>query len=367
MTACLSPNGLNVYRADAPPTRLLVGTRNGVAVLERDGARRDWRLSQRALEGQHISSLLVEPTSGAVFAGVHWGGLFVSQDGGRTWEPRSDGITQQHVFTVRLQVRPDGRTRVYAGTEPVSVYWTDDLGRTWHDLPSLRDVPGQENWTFPPPPHVAHTKTVAFDPRDPETFFVGVEQGGLFKTSDGGQTWTELQGFSSLGDPIYSDVHQILLHPSRPSEIFMPTGAGVYFSPDSGESWQELTGGGFRIGYPDQLVFSPEDDRVIFLAGSRETPSSWRHSHQAHGVVLRSGDGGRTWDTCGQGIPDDLHANIEALGSVAYPGGYALFGGTTDGDVLTSEDRGETWQTVVRGLDPVSKVGHYRNLQAAAV
>lgn len=367
MTVCLSPNGLNEYRAVAPPTRLLVGTRNGVAVLERDRVGAAWQLSGRVLDGHHISSLVIEPTSGAVFAGVHWGGIFVSQDDGHTWERRTNGIVQEHVFTLRCQVRPDGRTRVFAGTEPVSLYWTEDLGRTWHDLSSLREVPGQENWTFPPPPHVAHVKTVAFDPRDANLFFVGVEQGALFKTTDGGQTWTELKGFSMLGDPIYSDVHQIKLRPSDPNEVFMPTGAGLYHSQDQGASWHELTGAGFRIGYPDQLVFSPEDDRTLYLAGSRTTPGDWRQTHTAHGTIMRSRDGGRTWDPSGRGIPEDLHANVEAMGMAAYPGGFALYAGTTDGDLFASEDRGETWGLMASGLEAVSKGGHYRNLMTAAV
>ena len=46
---------------------------------------------------------------------------------------------------------------------------------------------------FPMPPHVAHAKTIAVDPRDPKTIYVGVEQGGFFKTVDGGQNWRELE------------------------------------------------------------------------------------------------------------------------------------------------------------------------------
>jgi photosystem II stability/assembly factor-like uncharacterized protein len=365
MSVCLSPNGLNEYHADEPPTRLLVGTRDGVAILVRDEPSSAWRLSERVLEGQHISALLIEPGTGAVFAGVHWGGVFVSQDDGRSWEQRNAGIAQNHVFTLRCQVRPGQPTRVFAGTEPVSLYWTDDLGLSWHDLASLREVPGQEHWTFPPPPHIAHVKTAAFDPREPRRFFVGIEQGALFRTDDDGQTWTELKGFSHLGDPIYSDVHQIKLRPTQPDEIFMPTGAGLYHSQDQGASWHELTGGDFRIGYPDQLLFSPEDDRLLFLAGSRETPADWRHTHHADGTIMRSRDGGQTWEPCRAGIPDDLHANIEAMALASYPGGYDLFAGTTDGDVFTSRDRGETWALAAGGLEAVSKVGHYRNLMTA--
>ena len=69
-TACLAPNGMNVYRGTAPATRLLVGTAKGVALFERaPGA--DWHLAGMTLEGLHISSMAIEPVHGGVFAGVH--------------------------------------------------------------------------------------------------------------------------------------------------------------------------------------------------------------------------------------------------------------------------------------------------------
>jgi hypothetical protein len=80
---------------------------------------------------------------------------------------------------------------------------------------------------------------------------------------------------------------------------------------------------------------------------------------------MRSRDGGRTWETCGRGLPDNLRANVEAMSLAAYPGGFSLFAGTTDGEMYGSDDRGETWTLIARELDAISKVGHYRNLIAA--
>ena len=74
MTTCLAPNGPMVYRDDAAPTRLLVGTTNGIVCLERASANAPWRPADRLLEGRHISTLLSEPRRGGLFAGVHNGG-----------------------------------------------------------------------------------------------------------------------------------------------------------------------------------------------------------------------------------------------------------------------------------------------------
>ena len=54
----------------------------------------------------------------------------------------------------------------------------------------MREVPGVEKWTFPAPPHQAHVKSIAFDPRDPSVIHVAVEVGGFLKSTDGGKSWT---------------------------------------------------------------------------------------------------------------------------------------------------------------------------------
>ena len=229
-TACLAPNGMSVYRGEGPASRLLVGTAKGVAVLERAPGQ-EWRLTGTGLDGKHISSLLIEPVNGGVYAGVHRGGVFFSPDQGRTWEPRSTGITIEHVYSLVCAVE-NGMPVVYAGTEPPSLFRSADEGRTWEELPGWRDMTGQDKWVFPMPPKIPHAKSLAVDPRDPHVLYVGVEQAGLFKTIDGGRTWFELDSYSKPDDESYRDIHQCVLRPNHPDEVFMTTGMGLYRSND---------------------------------------------------------------------------------------------------------------------------------------
>ena len=101
-----------------------------------------------------------------------------------------NGITQIVLYLVILTLLayPLGiyMARVYAGTEPADLHRSYDLGKTWHELSSLTDVPNTEKWTFPPPPHIAHVKNVIFDPRDASVIYAAVEQGALLKTTDAG-------------------------------------------------------------------------------------------------------------------------------------------------------------------------------------
>ena len=154
--------------------------------------------------------------------------------------------------------------------------------------------------------------------------------------------------------------------PSNPDELFMPTGMGLFHSTDAGESWEQLTDRFYRIGYPDHLVVSPRDDNELFMSGAGEDPSQWRKTKVAHGTVMRSSDRGRNWSVVDSGLPQDGKVNYEAMSIAAWPGGFALFLGSTDGEVYCSEDGAENWTCIARGLGAVSKGRHYANLIVAA-
>lgn len=364
MMVCLSPNGLNCYTDQAPPKQLLVGTIDGVAVLERQATSDEWKRTGQLLKGLHISSLLFDSKRGGLLSGVHGNGLYASKDGGQNWTLKTRGLTQQHVYSLAIQERASG-TLLYAGTEPAHLFRSRDYGETWEELPALRSVPGTETWTFPAPPHQGHVKNITFDPRDDRRIFASIEQGGLLKSEDDGQSWRELSAYYKPTDEVYKDVHRTVLRPSNPDVMYISGGEGLYCSSDGGETWEHLTDRSWRIGYPDQLLLSPVDDQVMFLAGASKSPNSWRETHTAESAVARSHDGGRSWKILEPGFPKPMRGSIEAMSIAVWPNGFGFFLGTTDGDVWYSGDEGESWLRIATGLAPVSKVGHYRALQAA--
>jgi photosystem II stability/assembly factor-like uncharacterized protein len=351
----LSPNGTNLYESPSPASEVLVATANGVVTLARLGPTGGWRESGRELSGKHVGAIAVEPRSGTILAGVHEGGLWASEDGGQTWERRDQGIGSDDIYGLNC-VQAGSEVRVYAGTEPAHLYCSTDLGRTWSELPALRDVPGTDEWTFPAPPHIAHTKNIAFDPGDPNTIYVAVEVGGAYKSTDGGQTWRTLTGY-------YRDVHRLLTVPSRPDHVYMSTGRALYHSADRGDTWEEwaLTDPG--IFYPDGFVVVPRQPDLMFTSGSASNPGRWRTSRDADARLARSRDGGRTWERLENGLPAHIRGNVEALTLNVHPAGFELFAATTDGDVFYSDDEGDHWTTIAQGLPPISKAGHYQNLR----
>jgi len=355
MSVSLSHGGLTVYTGSATSQELLVGTVEGVAVLRHDGSG-NWEVAHRALEDHHIHALTFEPVSGTWFAGAYRTGIFASVDNGRPWELRTTGSDVTSVSSVATVALPSG-VRVYAGTEPAHLYFSDDLGAHWSELPALLTAPSLPKWRFAAEPFAAHTKHISFAPGNPVTLYVSVEVGGLHKSTDGGQTFRELT-------VPHLDAHRTIVHPHNPERVYLSGGIGVYESPDGGETWEQLLSKGNHIGeYPDLMVYLPSNPDTMFLCASRKGPRSWIEEHEvAGGQIARSDDGGRTWQSCMNGIPDRFHGSIEAFVLEEAAGVVSLFAATTDGEVVWSSDEGRNWRSIAH-LAPVSKSVHAEMMQ----
>jgi len=297
----------------------------------------------------------VEPESGIYFAGVYKGGVHVSEDKGKSWEKRTEGLSSEDIYSLTF-VNANGGTTVYCGTEPARLFRSDDLGAHWSELSALAEAPGKGGWTFPAPPFVAHVKFIAIDPHDSDIIYAAVEVGGLLKSRDGGKSWTAQSGF-------YEDVHRIVICKSDTNKVYISTGAGVYHTTDGGENWQRITDYKMRIGYPDPLVAVPGREHLMFVAGARNTPGAWRKMHTADSKIARSRDGGESWELLTGGLPPLMRCNFEAVTIMSWNGAFELFAGTTDGEVYYSDDEGENWSKIMTGLPPVSKFNHYRGLR----
>jgi photosystem II stability/assembly factor-like uncharacterized protein len=351
MVITLSHGGPTIYRASTPSRQVLVGTIEGVVGIERVGSGSAWEVTSRTLTDKHIHALLTEPTSGTIFAGASHGSIFASSDGARTWERRDHGLTQQNVYSLACAQMPSG-ARLYAGTEPAHLFSSDDLGRSWTELPALRSV-DTSHWAFPAPPHIAHTKHITVHPHDPRTLLVGIEVGGLLKSTDAGHSFHVVTGMDD-------DVHRIVINPMNPRQISIATGVGLYGTDDEGETWARWTDLQHEIGgYPDLLVQHPRQPELLFVASARQGPGSWFREHAAESRISKSVDGGRTWEPVSCGFPDPLPTAFEAMCLEDWGESFSIFAATATGEVWCSDDGGEHWTEIFRGLAPVSKGNHY--------
>lgn len=174
--------------------------------------------------------------------------------------------------------------RVYAGTREAGVLCSEDFGRTW----SARRFSAQT------------IKSIAVSPLIPGMLLAGTKPACLFLSMDGGQTWEEVSSFRKIF-----------------SRRFWFSPAETPFT-----------------AYVQGIALSPTDRNVI-LAGIEA------------GAVVRSSDGGKTWQDHRPGALRDSHS----ITFHASDGAWAYEGGGTGGGIAISQDGGNTWQQPKSGLD----------------
>ena len=353
MALALSHGAETIYTSSAPSTRVLVGTIDGIAELKRDGD--SWNVAGRMLEGQHIHAILFEQDSGIWFAGVNKGGVYRSKDDGATWEACNNGLTSTDLYSLAA-AKVDGKARLFAGTEPVHLSYSDDLGDNWAEMEGMQDVPNMDKWRFPAPPHIGHLKHINFAPSDVNTIYASVEQGGLYVSHDAGETFDEIPG------PI-DDVHRVVISPTHPERMYTTGGGGLSMSEDAGHTWNNVFGyESAPGGYPDQLVFKPSDPDYMLVSAGEKSPRSWALESNTRSRISRSRDAGRTWEVLGGGLPSYMKHSIEAMALEEAGATTQVFAASTGGEVFWSPDAGDSWQKITDELAPVSKGGHYRGV-----
>jgi photosystem II stability/assembly factor-like uncharacterized protein len=359
MSVCLSPNGQTHFALHRPPTDVLVGTVSGLVHLGCAAPGHPWGEQRRSLVGRHIGAVTTAPGD-RLFAGCHaQGGLHRSLDNGTSWREVGQGITASDFFSLAILESTQGPA-VLAGTEPASLFRSDDFGDSWRELKAIGSVPGAEKWTFPPPPHSAHVKAITINKAVPNSLFACVEQGALLRTDDGGLSWIELDSMWRPDDYVYHDAHRILVAPWNPKLLIFVSGIGIYRSEDAGLTWTPNPQIEQHTKYPDVLVAS-ESDHAIFVGGPADYPVDWLGGN-ATGTISRSLDEGRSWQPAHEGLPKDGRANIEALSIASYPGGYTLFAGNTAGQIFSSENGAQVWKQIGQTA-AISKGAHHKIAQ----
>ena len=164
------------------------------------------------------------------------GTLARSTDGGRTWTDITPPLArEEEVWS--LAASPAVKDRVFVGTSHARLFRSDDRGRIFKECDGFLKIPGRDRWTFPPPPHIPHVRSIAFDPHEPSTMYVGVEEGGIFRSRNDGAS------FESLNDGLYADIHTVAVDSRDSRRLYATTGAGFYLSNNAGKSWEQVTRG----------------------------------------------------------------------------------------------------------------------------
>lgn len=321
---------------------LLVAT-DGQAVLRSHDDGASWRrikVDQELEFDDCVRCLLPDPRNpSAVFAGAETG-LFRSEDCGATWRRIDCALRDYAVWKLVADVRnPD---IMYAGTgSPTRAVFfrSQDGGRHW------------ERTALEMPPKCAGVSrprmlTIAIDPDDARDVWVGVEEGGLFRTRDAGDSWQRIDA-KGAGKVRNSDVHSIVILPGPPKTIVVMVVNALYSSTDDGATWAETNvREKWGIYYSRVLARKPGSDHEIFMGIGDGTPGTTS-------LFLRSADRGTSWINAP--FPVQPNSCIWALGTnAANPN--LLLAGTKYGDLFRSVDGGFSWRKEWREFPEITDV-----------
>ena len=344
---------------------VLVGATKGAFFFHSPGAgsvaRDGWRLTGPHLEGWEVSTLFGAP-DGRLFAGTahmaYGPTLRVTENGGESWRqlphgPRYARERGRCVHRIwQLAAGVDGT--LYAGVDEAGLFASEDGGDTWRELEGLTRHPSAPGWR--PCASGIPVHSLLPHPTDARRLRVAISDGGVFRTEDGGESWTACTAGlpERAGDPegMRRGVHRLVADPFAPETLYIQHIEGMFRSLDGGESWSPLNRGlPFLFGFPlavtarGDLYIAPLDPETRCFPDGRLR-------------LYRKPHGQEEWEPVGRGLPEAPHyvgVLRDALSAdERTPAG--IYFGTTQGDLFYSQDDGENWDRLPGQFSRVTTV-----------
>ncbi len=254
------------------------------------------------------------------------------------WEHRPDrkgngyNPFKRWEWYMQFKIRPDGSRlpadydlKTYQNYKKAHLRSADEFAGDWENIGPI-SLPASPNLFW----GNGRINAIAFHPADADIFYIGAPAGGLWKTEDGGESWTPLtDGQPTLG------VSSIVVSWDDPDVIYVGSGdrdagdaagLGVFKSTDGGQTWTQMNNGMYNVTV-GRMVQHPDSSDLIYAA--------------TNSGIFKTTDGGQNWSMKkSSGFKEILFK----------PGDPMVMYAASGGRFFRSEDSGETWQQITSGL-----------------
>ncbi|MDC8760876.1 WD40/YVTN/BNR-like repeat-containing protein [Janthinobacterium fluminis] len=350
-----------------------LGTRKGLFELSIDPGH--WHLKALHFLGDPVSMLLADRRDGALYTALnlgHFGAKLYRRDAGAAdwteiaapaYPPKPEDSADPFDWTLRMiwslaAGGPDEPGVLWAGTLPGGLFRSADRGASWQLVESLWNAPQRAQW-FGGGYDVPGIHSICVDPRDSRKVLVGVSCGGVWRTADGGASWS-LSAHGMRADYMppeqdeneaVQDPHRIVRADGTPERLWCQHHNGIWRSGNGGARWDEvadvpLSNFGFAVA-----VHPRDGDTAWFAPAKTDT---LRIPVDAALAVTRTNDGGKTFSLFRSGLPQEhCYDLVYRHGLAVADDGRTLVMGSTTGGLWLSANGGEHWQTVSTTLPPV--------------
>ncbi|UCC77290.1 MAG: hypothetical protein JSW37_02715 [Anaerolineales bacterium] len=245
------------------------------------------------------SDLVIDTMDPSVLYSAFWRqGIFKSTDGGRTWLRLIGGLPEGGFRRIELAISPSDPSVLYAGFDMSSaaysgarVFKTTNSGVSWQELSGAPNYCGGQCW---------YDNVIAVHPGDPNTVFLGGSASYLsrptwtvrevvWRSSDGGVTWSDLSPNDSPAHTLHPDMHAIAFDPSNPQNIWIGNDGGVWKSSDGGQNWANKNSNLATLQFTGVAVH-PTNPQIVY--GGMQDNNKAKYTGSVSWEAMDAGDGG---------------------------------------------------------------------------